>query len=860
VLVWLLGIAFALALAAEVAYLVGRKSPEDPRKVDAVLAAVASPGVALAIAFTALVLLTWCVRNLVLHYLAWRPGRIEVARFAAATHLSQDPADLALIFQRQLATLHLQAPTPTPGAAPEGDFLAVLGGGTVDQGNLLATLLNFIRAGAPTHAYEVTGVLSESRESPRCSITVQVVELPSQAAVPILASGESWDEALTRAADEATAAILPRTGRCRAPWRAWRGSAMPPQLLHHYEQGSRFEQARRYDEALREYFAAAELDPMNITLRLRLGQLQERMGLFLDALDTYRSIEATARPANSHLPLWLYRGAARRQRRRARFSARYRSIVLLGGRVLAEQWRTPPKDPETRRDQQRDQLRSRLRPYLQRELENLRDVTPERVRQALDDTDLAPRTDEDQDDDPRFRELRELLARHAIKEARRLRRLLLVLFFDRRSTLTPATLSLTAECIKLRQRWLENLRHETGQWPPDPYEVRNRIWAIEWGPVRRSFRLWHEHYNAACAYALALQDTVNLKPDDPVRHQLARMAVCRLQKATTRANSGYIASRRDWLVSEDPDLKGLRDTPEFKDFEVMYLPAAKPTPRRPKNVQQLESSRYMNDLLVATAQLWQRAWHRRACELDTSPDIHTVLDWFSHELDMWGKVQAVAHDYRNSGTRLELIKAVAKSSARYGLEPLSVGFPRYEDAPLTVTPEDCDKTAKEEVETANKRLRGLWCELRSHEPQEPATRLLDDLTSWQTTLRLFDVTSRAPSRYFLAQLCDHHATMWQLLERWLTAEGAKSEADAQKRFRDKVEQTRRLWGDLLAAWRPLSDALARASDEADPFRRTRARVVRVHMLAKAAQVRHSAGLLIGPQRQNGEVTVAEKTV
>jgi hypothetical protein len=380
--------------------------------------------------------------------------------------------------------------------------------------------------------------------------------------------------------------------------------------------------------------------------------------------------------------------------------------------------------------------------------------------------------------------------------------------------------------------------------------VRDRIVSIEETGFRDSFRLWHEHYNAACAYALVLQDTVHLT-DAELRSTFARMAVCRLQKATTRADSGYIASRRDWLVSEDPDLKGLRDTAEFKDFEVTYLPASRPTPRRPKNVQQLESSRYMKDLLVATAQLWQTGWRRRACALDAPPDIHQVLDWFTHELDMWRHVRAVATDYRHSGTRLELINAVYECAAHYGLSPLSVGFPRYEDDPLRVAPEKCDAEAGEQIMDANARLRALWCELKSHDTQEPAQTLLDELTRWQTTLRLFDATSRPPSRYFLAQLCDRHAAMWQFLERWLTAEGSESADAAQRAFQDKVIQTRRLWSALLAAWRPLSEALAAAEDESDPYRLSRGQVLRAQMLAKAWQVRHTAGLWVGPRYQNG---------
>ena len=90
--------------------------------------------------------------------------------------------------------------------------------------------------------------------------------------------------------------ILPQTRLCRAPWAAWRGHVMPPGLLHAFEEGVRLERARRYDEALAAYWRAVELDPLNMALRLCVGQLQERIGLYLDALATYWGMDVTSPP------------------------------------------------------------------------------------------------------------------------------------------------------------------------------------------------------------------------------------------------------------------------------------------------------------------------------------------------------------------------------------------------------------------------------------------------------------------------------------------------------------------------------------------------------------------------------------
>jgi hypothetical protein len=851
VLRWFVGLACATALLVALAYLIGSRADTPRNEGERILDGVSSPGIALVIAFGALVFAAWCLRHMLLHRLAWRPGRIEVARFTAGSKLTDaDPEDLTIFFRRQLAKLRLQAPTPVPGAAPEGDFLDVLSAGTTDSRNLLATLLNVLRAGVPDHAYEVQGVLHEREEPPRFSLTVQVVELPSESTLPIKVEGDSWHAVISEAADEATAKILPRTRHCRAPWATWRGRVMPPGLLHAYEEATRLEQDRRYDEALHAYFKAAELDPMNAALRLRIGHLQERMGLFLDALATYWGIEATT----SRLPFLTYRGAARRQSRRAQLSARYRRVVLLGGRVLTEQWRAAPDPENNLRDRKRAELRACLRPNLQRELERVLKIKDpndrRRLTAALSDHGLGRWAEHD--DDPYFGALRGVFAQYAVLESRHLARRLRLRFFDGRTTLTPSTALVTAECIRIRQTRLAFLR-EPGrhEWPVPPREIQDRVAAIEERGFRSSFKLWHEHYNAACAYALALQDTDNVTGE--VRDELARAAVWRLEKAATRADSAYIGQRRDWLLSEDPDLKGLRATPEFQLFEVMYLPAADKTPRRPQNVQQLESSRYMRALLVATAKRWQTAWHRRARELDSTPEIHEVLDWFTHELAMWSHVRAVAKDYRHTATRLQLIHAFAECAARFNLPPLDVAAPRYEED--AVDDNACEDAARREVDQANGRLRDLGRELQR--PEDPATKLIDELRQWHATLRFVDAGSRAPSRYLLAQLCDHHAGMWQLLEQWLAAsyEGDAGEK-ASKRFHDKVEKTRAVWYGALAGWLPYREALEVTGRAAAL---SRSMWFRHQASARFAQARVTATEWIGPQRQNGRVAAEAET-
>ena len=335
---WSAGLVAAVLVVAATGYLVGRSKPAKPTGVVETLAAVAGrPAVALAIVCAALLHAAWCVRHLILQWLAWLPGRIEVATFTAATPITDANAEqLTLVFRQRLMALHLQSPAPVPGAAAEGDFLDVLGRNGLDARNPLATLIGLLRAAKPTHAYEVRGVLMERAEIPRYGVAVRVLRLPSDGTPPVSVWGETWEIALRKAADEATAMILPQTRLCRAPWGTWRGHVMPPGLLHAFEEGARLERERRYDEALATYWRAVELDPLNMVLRLRVGQLQERLGLYIDALATYWGMSVTSQPPRPANP--LRRRRARLERDHALLSARYRRNVLLGGRVLAKQW------------------------------------------------------------------------------------------------------------------------------------------------------------------------------------------------------------------------------------------------------------------------------------------------------------------------------------------------------------------------------------------------------------------------------------------------------------------------------------------------------------------------------------------
>jgi hypothetical protein len=758
---WSAGLLAAVLVLGATGYLVGRPQPPKPTGVIETLVAVAGrPAVALAIVCATLLHAAWCVRHLILHWLAWWPGPIEVTTFTAATLITDANAEqLTLVFRQRLMALHLQSPTPVPGAAAEGDFLDVLGRNGLDARNPLATLIGLLRAAKPTHAYEVRGVLMERPQIPRYGVAVRVLRLPSDGTPPVPVWGETWEIALRKAADEATAMILPQTRLCRAPWGSWRGHVMPPGLLHAFEEGARLERERRYDEALATYWRAVELDPLNMVLRLRVGQLQERLGLYLDALATYWGMRVTSQPPRPTNPLRGRR--AHLERNRALLSARYRRNVLLGGRVLAKQWLSAPnaQGGANRRDEQRKHLRRCLRPLLQEQLERVGE--PSRVERALAEAERIEKT--------QFLELRELFAKYALQDCGHMRD---KLRRRDRATLTAATVQLTELCISQRRDWVRHTSARLSgqcspvQWPPEASDVDARIRRIG---RRRSWH-WHEHYNAACAYALPLLDK-SVKDVDA----LAKSALDQLKSATARADSDYIASRRDWVLSEDPDLKGLRGRHEFEEFQILYLPSDRPVPCRPRNVQQLESSRYVRDLLAASAERWLHAWRARDTCAPTATDTAMVREWFDEERRAWDNLREVALNFRHPRTRFELIDALRAGAARHSFARPAVRFPRYDDEPL-LDRTSCEADYEAEIIRADKRLRKLAALVGE---------VVADLADWQATLRSLEADGRPVPRYAATRRCVHHAALWQLLGSWLQArdEGASDQAEAEFRTR-----------------------------------------------------------------------------
>ena len=844
-----------------------------------VIATITEPAVAIPLASVIVLGLASLLRRLRLELLVSKPGPIFVRELTVAPEVSDvDIAHLTTVFRARLMQVRLHAPAPVPGATPAQDFLAVLDAEHLDAKNLLGSAVSVLRAAIPTHAYEVSVTLTAEAavapEKPRLGVTAQVTRLPNEG-VPIeTAWAFSWEDAITQAADMVTAAVLPRTVLSnRPPWSGWRRYPMPSLLVHHYEKAQELTSLRRYDEALAHCFLALELDPKSVDLRLCKGFIEEKLGLYLDAVATYAAAQRTAEQTSKV----LYNRPAQRNRTASGDIARYRLAVLLGGINFAHQWRKP--DTKTLRDRQRLFLRARLMPELQRLLEQHKVMPPpadntsakrsrfrlhlvkrrysarrDDLLQLLDECGTGAVADEN---DRRYYELRDVLgelARQELRDVRhnvRWRR-------TQRGSLTPLSVNLTVACLDLRLRYVSarlktlkaseawtTLKPSTA-WIPDPEAAL--------APSPRPFRTWTEEYTAACLYGLPLLVneplTADSRDDEGRRHALAQQAVHHLENAMSSTVSWEAAQRRDWVLSEDPDLDGLRQCPQFKHFETIYFPSPAPTPRRPRRAVRWEQSRYTNRLLAETAIRWEKVWHARRKLVVSGVDPHVVIQWSKDETDAWRLVDCLAHDYRHWPVRRDLIEQMKVWSATYGFEPLGVGVPSFarengQDANAVDRDVLCE-VVKEEVHRNEGRLQelvkhlvavtgaqyqdagqpiatdqqsrddrivhqgngepdGLQAQPWIHQRwtrvasalrfQTPTASQLEQL---QDELRNRDFWHRAAPKLYLPAVCDVHAAMWQRLHEWL--EEPRDHATLAWEFECAVAQAARLSGTSRGVW------------------------------------------------------------
>ena len=523
----------------------------------------------LLVCLTLLLVYTWW--RFRLESIGWRQGRVDVAPFVAAEPPRREapgpprksPTELTGLFRSHLSQARLYAPTSVPGTGPQDDFLQMV----EDVGEAITGPLKMVsrlgRVLFPRAGYQVTGTFWPEVGSPTpCVLSVELRKSSGWSAPPQLVRETTWERAAERAANAVAAQILPITRDCRnPPWTDWMELKIPPALFDSYQRAQGLQSEKKYGEALDALYAALDLDPRNARLRLEIGQLQEQLGMRVDALATYDSLITSACYGDS---------------------ARIRSWM---GQVDAE----PPKAPRVGRDD----LELLIARYRYAVLLGLGDrLTGHHLTRVLGRYEkiVAPGTalpvfltTASQYELSRLAATYRPMARPNVLSRRALR-VSVVWATVRR------TLAMKAAGLSPREVWKPvsaggwpGSRKLAGlfaddTWPPDLAKLEVAVLSALGHDGKPG--TWQEHYNAACTYALALLPAVTpdgetLAADDKQRSAFARAAVGELMRGAAASDSGYLAVQRSWLVDEDPDLEQLRSTSEFQEFTaVVFAPGA----------------------------------------------------------------------------------------------------------------------------------------------------------------------------------------------------------------------------------------------------------------------------------------------
>lgn len=384
--------------------------------------------------------------------------------------------------------------------------------------------------------------------------------------------------------------------------------------------------------------------------------------------------------------------------------------------------------------------------------------------------------------------------------------------------LTLASLNLRSElqhAYEVEPKWPRSLARKLktavfwAGWRPG-------LWA-GWCPPMPMRLTWQQHYNAACLYAMplalewdALEGERVPTSWDETATELARLAVDHLERAASRADSAFVATRRDWVLEEDADLRGLRHHPEFEAFKANYFPspddpaglifhnarvrpAEQDTRLVPVSRARESQSQYARTLLLAVSTRWHELWHKRA-DYQVVVEPHTLARWWQEEVEIWSLYKEVVASRFDWAWRKQLLVRSSELAVNDGLEPV---IARYRSLDTTNTPAHFDAAA-----TCNAdRFKVLELAFEEDKPLAGHGELL---TRWVTLLRkadaeALDVYAQVP----LASLCYTHAAIWQTLEECLSA-GEIEEDTMIKLLDQRVQNTEALWARVERGVRPSS--------------------------------------------------------
>lgn len=747
--------------------------------------------------------------------LAYTPGPVDVQELVDATPpgtLNPSTTDLTAELRRQLSDIKMYAPTTLPAEAPPMSFLELVGDVELDPKKLGSALPRLLSRLRPKLAYRVGGVLRIREFEPdKLGVTVTVTAYVFGGACSTTLWANDWGEVIRKAGCWVISSLLPitRAGR-QPPWRKWWGRELNPELYEAYQNANELRRAGHYHEALPLYYKAISLDPANPYLRGELAEIQEKMGLHIDALDTcQRALTLDGqtvgqynkrlwqRPWNLHWRRLRYLRHPRSHR--DSLGLRYRNVIAMGtSENIAEQWyeRSGTSSKGTQ-----DRLIPLLVERYWPAVEGL--APPGRERDWL--TNALKRSANEGNTETAAAStslVRLVFQRAAMQEMKRLAaddwwaRLAGIYWPARLRSLMRLVwpFSYTQNVIGSPQPVTRGaFRVNREVWAPLRLAWAEQVWTKTQGPVRNPHvhyawrtgpsvalpiepeelekrmsraqsrvtllryicplwrcRDWLTHYNSACVYAMAMKATSGNGGCD---EQHVKHAVEELEMAVLVPRGDFATVERTWMAYEDPDLELLRHQSSFVSFVSTAYPGPDDVSHMPKSDNWLEEQlrEYDYRLLEASAKVMQKVWNLRAEE--STVDIRVATEWLRTESEIWKYVHEVA-DFERLGRwidRVELIRSV-QVNGHAVLSSTPEFPPRL--PPDGATPDDC--------EPINEVLKQLEKDLEREMEWDDAPYLGQDVLR-EATANGISLLKRRTVR----KLCSGYSAAWQTLGEWL---------------------------------------------------------------------------------------------
>ncbi|MFI1566864.1 hypothetical protein ACH4ZX_28095 [Streptomyces sp. NPDC020490] len=778
----------------------------------------------------------WAWRRAMLHRTAYKPGAVQVEDLVAAVTPDVQPQpltkDLTAQFRKQLSETELYAPTNLPAEAPAESYLDLLGEVNVEPQKLVTSLLRFISRLRPRLAYRISGVLAVREGEPRYGITATVTSYAIPGSRAETFWEPNWEQAVRKAGYWVISALLPITSPSkRQPWREWRGRNLPLDLFTAYQKARELSSERRFDEILDCYYQAARQDPLNVYLRNQIGATQEKLGLHLDALETYYGAinvgSQGTETDNKRLlaSLWNLRRFAHLWFLRDQpgvLQSRYRFAVVLGtSEQTATQWCKVGSDA---RSTARKQIRKALTPaFAARYSDLVKDLAVGEPRAWLESI-LGEIPGDGEERRRRKQEITLIFQRAGFLEMckliedYRIARFILRFRSDE-TALTRSALRVNRDVwaplrLAQAQEELGKSREQILEW-----ETHRPWWRRRWRPgveraakrvattpdadtlkkqLRKALRYsiysprerihpreWQGHYNAACAYAVALKLNRTTRNEN-TRRKLAEHSCHELKEALRRAKEGYLSLRRSWLLYEDPDLARLRTTSEFVRFAREFYPHPSPDvlpisvtsrdteviePAHGEDQKELEATdvemtAYDRSFLEAVGNTMERVWHHRSAK--AAADVHTMRSWFESEKQIWELIDIIsageARNWRNRRRLLQKVEETADSTVRPRIE-LPTSVPEFDEIITLelehdewVYPDRMRNLRDHLPERLDKKLRWLHGHVREASGHSPIKRSSDLLAAVE---RLDSSGLDSLHKVTLGLICAKYAAAWQ---------------------------------------------------------------------------------------------------